>query len=68
MLNLLKDLKLYQDLPIVMYDDNTTCIKLSGNYKHQARVKHIDIKFHNVKHLKEKGVITLSFITAHPKG
>lgn len=61
LLTILQDLDLKQALPIVIYEDKISCIKLSKNDKHQARTKHIHFKFPNVKHTRENGAISLHY-------
>ncbi|GBN11222.1 Retrovirus-related Pol polyprotein from transposon TNT 1-94 [Araneus ventricosus] len=59
LINRTKDLDLPQSLPITIYEDNQSCIKLSQSDKHHSRTKHIDVKFHNIRHLRETGMIEL---------
>lgn len=54
-----KDLNLPHNLSITMYEDILAYIKLSENEKHQARVKHTDIRYHKVKHLKDNGIVNV---------
>lgn len=42
-----------------MYEDILAYIKLSENEKHLARVKHIDIRYHHAKHLKDNGIVNV---------
>ncbi|GBN90327.1 Retrovirus-related Pol polyprotein from transposon TNT 1-94 [Araneus ventricosus] len=53
LINLTKDLDLPQSLPVTIYEDNQSCIKLSQSDKHHSRTKHIDVKFHKIRHLRE---------------
>ncbi|GBN50133.1 hypothetical protein AVEN_103991-1 [Araneus ventricosus] len=59
--NLTKDLDLSQSLPVTIYEDNQSCIKLSQSNKHHSRTKHIDVKFHNIWHLRETGMTELEY-------
>ncbi|GBM94622.1 Retrovirus-related Pol polyprotein from transposon TNT 1-94 [Araneus ventricosus] len=59
--NLTKDLDLPQCLPVTIYEDNQSCIKLSQSDKHHSRTKHIDVKFHHIRHLRETGMIELEY-------
>ncbi|GBN19276.1 Copia protein [Araneus ventricosus] len=61
LINLTKDLDLPQPLPVTIYEDNQSCIKLSQSDKHQSRTKHIDVKFHHIRHLRETGMIELEY-------
>lgn len=45
----------------MIYEDKISCIKLSKNDKYQARTKHITVKFHNVKQMRDNGVIFLHY-------
>lgn len=61
LLTILQDLDLKHTLHIVICEDKISCIKQSKNDKHQARTKHINVKFHNVKHMRDNGVISLHY-------
>ncbi|GBM70587.1 Copia protein [Araneus ventricosus] len=56
LINLAKDLDLPKSLPVTIYEDNQSCIKLSQSDKYHSRTKHIDVKFHNKRHLRETGM------------
>lgn len=55
--------KLHQEInqtrePILIFEDNTSAIKVSGNNSFSDRTKHIDIRFHYIRELiEEKKVI-----------
>lgn len=52
---LLKDFNQHIKYPILMYQDNTSCIKMLTSDKVNNRTKHIDVRYHFVKNLvKEK--------------
>lgn len=55
--NLLEDFGYVQDKATVIYEDNQSCIKLVENHKFSKRTKHIDTKFHYIKHLKETSLL-----------
>ncbi|GBM10854.1 Copia protein [Araneus ventricosus] len=61
LINLTKDLDLPQPLPVTIYEGNQFCIKLSESPKHHSRTKHIDVKYHNLRHLEEAGTIELVY-------
>ncbi|GBN11147.1 Retrovirus-related Pol polyprotein from transposon TNT 1-94 [Araneus ventricosus] len=61
LINLTKDLDLPQSLPVTIYEDNQSCIKLSQSDKYHSRTKHIDVKFHHIRHLRETGIIELEY-------
>lgn len=50
---LLKHLDLQQKVPIILYKDNQFYIKTTQIHKYCARTKHVDIKYHSIKHLKK---------------
>ena len=44
-----------------MNEDNQSCIKMTQSDKHLSRTKHIDIKFHCLRKLKEDGALELEY-------
>lgn len=58
---LLNDLDVKLDTPIVIYEDNQSCLKLIKNSKFSNRSKHIDTKFHFVKDYVTKNLIECIF-------
>lgn len=61
LISVLKDLDLQQNLPITIFEDNQSCIKMIQSDKRQSRTKHIDIKIHSIKHLRDTGIIDLEY-------
>jgi hypothetical protein len=59
--NLLTDFCEPQIKPIVINEDNQSCIKLVNNEKLNSRTKHIDVKVHFVKELANKGEIMIQY-------
>jgi hypothetical protein len=57
MLTLLEDLKMKQTLPIKLYNDNKSCIIFSQTVKSNSRMKHIDVKYHYLRHMHEQNII-----------
>lgn len=51
------------DIPqsILMHEDNQRCIHLPKQEDMNLHSKHIDIKYHLVKHLQEEGMIKLTY-------
>lgn len=47
--------------PITIYEDNQSCIKLSGSEKVNNRSKHIDVKIYTVKDYVSSGVIEVEY-------
>ncbi|KAK2578839.1 hypothetical protein KPH14_012194 [Odynerus spinipes] len=60
-IKLLEDFCEVTNLPIKLYEDNQSCIKLSSNQKFSKRSKHIDTKYHFIKELQEGNVIKLTY-------
>lgn len=61
LINLLKDLDLPQILPITLLEDKNSCIKITESHKHHSNTKRIEIKYRNIKHLKETGTTDLEY-------
>lgn len=61
MLTLLEDLDLKQSLPVPIYEDNQSTIKLAQSEKLSSKVKHIDIKRHYIHDLVNKSEIKLVY-------
>ena len=51
---------LYDCMPI--FCDNTSAINLIKNPIHQSRTKHIDIKYHFIRDLVQKGEISVNYV------
>ncbi|UYV77486.1 hypothetical protein LAZ67_15001230 [Cordylochernes scorpioides] len=47
--------------PIILNEDNQSCIKLLNSEKVTARTKHIDIKFHFIKDLISNNCLSLNY-------
>lgn len=48
--------------PTTIYCDNQSAIHLSKNAMYHGRSKHIDIRYHFVKEIQEKGEIEVNYI------
>ena len=59
---LLSDLFKRHLKPTVIYCDNQSCIKLSSNPVFHNRSKHIEIPFHYIKDMVNRGIIQLEYI------
>ena len=46
----------------LLYCDNMSAIALSKNLEHHARIKHIDVQFHFVRHYIKQKIIDLKYI------
>lgn len=49
--------------PIIIYEDNNSCISIANNPANHKRSKHIDIKYHFSREQIEKKVIKLNYIS-----
>ena len=49
--------------PIIIYEDNNSCISIANNPTSHKRSKHIDIKYHFSREQVENNVITLERIS-----
>lgn len=56
---ILENLNWSQQMPIVVYCDNSSAIKLSKNPVLHGRSKHIDVRFHFLRELIKEGIIEL---------
>ena len=45
--------------PIVIYEDNNSCIDLIHNENDTKRTKHIDVRYHHIRQLCAEGVISV---------
>ena len=61
LIKLLKDFDKVINLPIKMYEDNQSCISLTGNQNYSKRTKHVDTKYHFIRDLKEGNIIKLIY-------
>ena len=61
MKKLLGDYGLSQET-IVIYYDNSSAIDISKNPVQHAKTKHIEIRYHFIRDLVEKKVVTLKYI------
>jgi hypothetical protein len=57
----LKELQISHEIPALLCD-NTSAITIARNPVHHHRTKHIDIKYHYVRHVLQEGQITIDHI------
>ncbi|KXJ68033.1 hypothetical protein RP20_CCG006369 [Aedes albopictus] len=62
MKKLLKDLAEDNSEPIVVWEDNQSCIKMVESDRIERRSKHIDTKHEFTKDLRQRGVIDLRYL------
>lgn len=60
--NLLDELNISISIPISLYEDNQSTIKLLENFENNKRCKHIDVKFHFVVDLINNGIINVKYV------
>uniref|UniRef100_A0A5S6Q6E3 Reverse transcriptase Ty1/copia-type domain-containing protein n=1 Tax=Trichuris muris TaxID=70415 RepID=A0A5S6Q6E3_TRIMR len=58
---LLQDMAVPQKDPTVIYEDNQGCIRLAELGRCDARTKHIDVRYHMLRNLRQHGVITMEY-------
>ena len=61
MKKLLSDYKISQDTMIV-YCDNSSAIDISENPIQHVKTKHIEIRYHFIRELIERKIVTLEYI------
>jgi hypothetical protein len=49
--------------PTLIYCDNQSCIKLLENPVFHDRSKHIEIRYHFVRHYVQRGAVELQYIS-----
>ena len=60
---LLANLSGHQIDVTVIFCDNQSCVKLSENPVFHDRSKHIDMKYHYIRDIVQKGVVKLQYIS-----
>ena len=50
------------DGPTTLYADNDGAIKLTKGYQFHARTKHIDIRYHYIREVHDKGIVDVFYI------
>lgn len=59
---LLKELNVIIELPIIISSDNQSAIKMLENEKFSQRTKHIDVQYHFLRDLIQNKTVKLSFV------
>lgn len=62
--NLLTDMKISYVLPLCLYEDNQSTIRLLKNFENNKRCKHLDVKLHFVIDLISKGILKVNYISS----
>uniref|UniRef100_A0A2A4J3A4 Reverse transcriptase Ty1/copia-type domain-containing protein n=1 Tax=Heliothis virescens TaxID=7102 RepID=A0A2A4J3A4_HELVI len=60
--NLLSELIISNNNPIVLYNDSQSAQNLADNNMYHRRSKHIDIRFHFIREIVEKKIIKLNYL------
>jgi hypothetical protein len=60
---LLEDLGVSQNDATEMFEDNQGCIGMAKNPVNHERTKYIDIKYHFVRELLERGIVKLTYLS-----
>ena len=58
---LLIDMKEQKNQPVIIYEDNQSCINSIINAKYSNRTKHVDTKYHFARDLQSKGIIDVRY-------
>jgi len=54
------DFGLVIELPVTMYQDNQSCIKIVEPWRYSARTKHMSVRYHYTHDLTTAGVVSVS--------
>jgi hypothetical protein len=49
--------------PTLIHYDNQTCINLSKNHVFHDKSKHIEIKYHYIRYMVQRGVVEIRYIS-----
>lgn len=63
--NLLSDFDIDCSLPITLFEDNQSTIRLLKNFENNKRCKYIDVKFHFVVDLISKGIVKIVYVNTN---
>jgi hypothetical protein len=59
---LLTDIRLPQQDTTIIYEDNQGAMKLASNPMHHRRTKHIDVRYHHIRHHIDSGTVKLVYV------
>ena len=48
--------------PIPLHNDNQSAISLTRDHQYHARTKHIDIRYHYIREVHDKGIVDVFYI------
>lgn len=60
--HIFNDLQLPQSGPTVIFEDNQGALKLACNPMHHRKTKHIDVRYHHIRHHITTGTVQLAYI------
>jgi len=63
--NLLKEMKMSVSLLMIIHEDNAGALFLAQNHALGLRTKHINVRYHFVRDLIEKGLLELKYISTN---
>ena len=55
------------DATCILYCDNQSCVKLSENLVFHDKSKHIEIKYHNIRDIVQRGAVKLQYVVTDEK-
>jgi transcriptional regulator of aromatic amino acid metabolism len=61
--HVLESIGLQVELPMILEVDNKGAIDLANNWSASGRTRHVDVKHHFLRELKEQGIIRLQWIS-----
>jgi hypothetical protein len=61
LMTILSELGLNHNDPVVIFEDNQSCIKIANNPELHGRSKHIDVRYHFVQEKVERNEITIKY-------
>ena len=62
--NLLSEMQIPVTSPVRMWCDNRSAIAMANSLKSSIRSRHIDIKYHYVRELVEREIVTLEWVAS----
>ena len=54
--------QLLENGSVLLYGDDQTCLKIAKDPENHGRTKAIDVRYHHVRDLIAKGIITLEYV------
>uniref|UniRef100_A0AAG5CQQ5 Reverse transcriptase Ty1/copia-type domain-containing protein n=1 Tax=Anopheles atroparvus TaxID=41427 RepID=A0AAG5CQQ5_ANOAO len=60
--NLLSQFGIVKDIPLIIYEDNQSCICIAEEPRDQKRMKHLDIRYNFIRECIENGIISVKYI------